>query len=268
MSSSVSNQTPRAMFAEERRQAIVEILLRDSHVLVNDLVKRFNVSAATLRNDLRSLEEAGLLCRTHGGAILKESQIAEQPVELSSLENSRAKASIGRAAAGLVSSGDALFCDSGSTVLELVKALEGTPDLTVITHDLTVARMAETSLPRCEIIMPGGVIRQGFHYMTGSMAVKGVENFAATHCFLATTAFSFKYGLTAACVEAVGIKRAYMNLADQRILLMDAGKIGHYTPARFATLDEMDVVVTDDAIAGEDRERIETMYANTRLIIA
>ena len=267
-SSSDADTPTRALFAEERRRIILEMLARDSHVLVRDLTKRFNVSAATLRSDLRDLETEGLLKRTHGGAISRESLTTDYPTEVSALENAHRKTAIGIEAAKLVKPGDAIFVDSGSTTLEFIRALSGKSDVTVITHDLSVAIQAESAMPRATVIVTGGIMRTGFHHLEGSVVIEQIERYAARVCFLATTACSFEYGLTAGHSEGANIKRAYMRRSEQNVLLVDSSKIGHFAPSRFATLDEMDVVITDSDISEKDSKRIESLQTGTRLIVA
>ncbi len=264
----VPEGTPkRALFAEERRRIILEMLARDQHVLVRDLTKKFNVSAATLRSDLRDLENEGLLKRTHGGAVSRESLTTDYPTEIAALETAHLKAAIGAEGAKLVKPGDAIFVDSGSTTLEFMRALAGKSAVNVITHDLSVAIMAESVLSQGTVTVTGGIIRNGFHHLEGSTVIEQIESCAARICFLAATACSSEYGLTAGHSEGANIKRAYMRRSEQKVLLVDSSKIGHFAPSRFAAIEDMDVVITDSDISDDDRAYVEAI-PGTRLIVA
>ena len=52
------------IFAEERQEKILSMLMISNKLLVNDLCNEFSVSPATIRNDLNLLEKKGLLKRT------------------------------------------------------------------------------------------------------------------------------------------------------------------------------------------------------------
>ncbi|MBY4797066.1 DeoR/GlpR family DNA-binding transcription regulator [Collinsella sp. AGMB00827] len=264
----IAPEESRSLFAEERRQKIITLLTTDSHVRTADLTELFGVSPATLRSDLRILESRGLLKRTHGGAIPLNSPTVEVPLEHSAHTNSKKKIAICAEAAKLVSPGQSLFCDSGSTVVELINALEGVAGLTIITHDLSVASTAETKLPHCSIIMLGGMLRQGFHYTSSSLTVEQAELYAARSCFLGATAFSFEYELTADNYEGASIKRAFMRRSERSIMLLDSSKIDHFAPVSFANLEDIDVLITDDGISDIARTRIEAMPHGPKLIIA
>ena len=54
---------------EERKKEILDLLEKQNKVFVPDLCDFFNVSPATIRTDLRILDNEGLLKRTHGGAV-------------------------------------------------------------------------------------------------------------------------------------------------------------------------------------------------------
>ena len=53
----------------ERERKILKVLSEDSSINVNDMSRVFDVSAVTIRNDLASLAEKGMILRTRGGAI-------------------------------------------------------------------------------------------------------------------------------------------------------------------------------------------------------
>ena len=96
------------MFAEERKHMIVEIINKEVKTTVAELCERFSVSPATIRNDLRELEFAGLLKRTHGGAISNRKASFELNSYQKEVENIDKKAAIGRAAAQYVQDGDVI----------------------------------------------------------------------------------------------------------------------------------------------------------------
>lgn len=257
-----------SLFAEERRRRILEMLSRDSRVLVSDLAERFGVSQATLRNDLRELEAAGLLRRTHGGAVAVDSLVTEPSADAAQSVNGSAKVAIGRRAAELVHEGDVIFCDSGSTTAELVRQLPPMSDLTIITNDFNVALMAERRLAGCSIVFIGGTVRNGFHYTTGSVAVERVGRLFASTAFVAANAFSFERGFTTHAVEVAAYKRKLIEHAEKTCMLMDSSKVGTVAMVTFAQLGDVSVLVTDSGITEADRHRILQAEDAPKLVIA
>ena len=260
----------RNLFAEERRQRILDELDRSGRIIVNDLSDRFGVSTATLRNDLRDLESAGLLQRTHGGAVpsAREQVIVEHSAEAALSENQAAKIAIGRRAAEFVRDGDTLFCDSGSTTIELVRACANRRGLSIITNDYIIAAEAERLLTDVSIMLLGGNVRNGFHYTMGASTVQMLQRLSAPLAFLAASAFSSERGFTVHTLELATFKRTLLERADRRIVLMDSSKFDHFTTVSYADLPDVDVLVTDDGISAADRQLVERATGGPELVIA
>ena len=132
-----------ALFVEERKQKILEHIAAQRKATVMELCELFRVSSATIRNDLRDLEAAGLLLRTHGGAMVKSKTGQELDMRARGIQNLDAKRAIARAALALIEDGDMILLDTGSTVIELAKLLDQKRDITVVTNDLVIATLLE-----------------------------------------------------------------------------------------------------------------------------
>ncbi|HFR0129675.1 DeoR/GlpR family DNA-binding transcription regulator [Klebsiella pneumoniae] len=109
------------MFAEERQEKLLGILREKRKVAVSEMCDVFNVSGATIRADLRQLEEEGLLTRTHGGAVLRTRASFEQASDDREIVNLSAKERIGQRAAALVEDGDIIVLDTGTTTLHIAR---------------------------------------------------------------------------------------------------------------------------------------------------
>ena len=109
------------MFAEERKHMIVDLVNKNIKTTVNNLCEEFSVSPATIRNDLRELEEAGLLKRTHGGAISNIKANYEPNAYQKEIEHVNEKKAIAKRAAQYVHEGDTIALDTGTTTFELAK---------------------------------------------------------------------------------------------------------------------------------------------------
>ena len=114
-----------AMSSEERRAAILSMLDRATSVQVTQLAEAFGVSRVTARADLDALERDGKLRRTHGGAVSLSKTLTVSVQDRRVNVNVGAKQAIARLAAPFVEDGDAVLVDSGTTALELVRAISG-----------------------------------------------------------------------------------------------------------------------------------------------
>ena len=125
---------------------------------VNDLVRRFNTSAVTIRNDLNELDQRGLVQRSHGGAVIQDTVFRESPVHERIKSQSKEKQRIGAMAATLVREGETIILDSGTTALEVARHLKNVPNLQVITNGVNIAAELLNSR-NTQIIMMGGTVR-------------------------------------------------------------------------------------------------------------
>lgn len=258
-----------ALFMEERRKAILDLLAKNSKVLVSDLSEQFGVTPATIRADLRALEDEGQLERTHGGAIALD---AERKAEAKGITprlalNRRQKTRIAAKAATYVNDGDFITVDSGSTGQYFVHALTEKRRLTILTTDIVIAHIAETEIPDVSVIIACGAIRNDYGCAIGTDTVEYLRKYYAPKLFVSTDALSLTRGLTTYNVEMAAIKRALLEQSETHILMADSSKVGVNAPVRFAGLSEVDVFVSDTSITPKARRAIEAMDGAPKLVL-
>lgn len=189
MSMEKQNKSP--LFAEERKQKILDLLKEKSKLMVPELCSEFGVSPATIRNDLRELENAGLLKRTHGGAI----KVSKTSFELNSYQkkvtNLNEKKAIARIAINYVEDGDTIALDTGTTTLELARLLSSRKNITVVLNDIEIAAYLENE-QNIDVILIGGSLRKGFHCTVGPIAVRSLQGLYVDKAFMATNGISVK----------------------------------------------------------------------------
>lgn len=145
------------LFAEERKKEILDLLEKQNKVFVPDLCDFFNVSPATIRTDLRILDNEGLLKRTHGGAVKLSKATYEPTSDFKLSQKSEEKKKIAEYAIQLIENSDTIALDTGTTTLELAKLLPSKHGLTVITNDIAIATFLEQNSD-AKVIMLGGII--------------------------------------------------------------------------------------------------------------
>ncbi len=185
------------MYAEERRIKIIDILSTDKTVDVNKLARIFGVTGATIRSDLRSLELTGLLTRTHGGAIEATKTGFESDMGRRAVEHLAAKQEIARAALAQIEEGDTIALDTGTSTLELPRCLFQRRRLTVVTNDILIARVLQTTTG-VQTILLGGLIRKGFHCTVGpgTSDPAAAGKLTVDKAFMAANNFSLANGAT------------------------------------------------------------------------
>ena len=154
---------------EERRRAMLELVTRNGRVLVPELARHFDTSQVTIRKDLEVLHNLRKLYRTHGGALPARDRALDDPTlrEKEQLHG-KEKLLIAEAAAQMVSSGQVMILDSGTTTTAIVRALRSLHDLTIITNAVNIAaELAGTSI---EVILTGGTLRKNSFSLVGPIA--------------------------------------------------------------------------------------------------
>lgn len=255
------------MYAEERQQAMAELVARRGRVSVNELAREFEVTTETVRRDLSLLESRHLLRRVHGGALPVDSfTVLEQLLSDRDASNTDQKRRIAVAAAALLPDAEAtLVIDAGSTTVRLAEALPRDRTLTVFTHAVPVAaRLAD--LAHIELHLLPGRVRRNTQAAVGVETVEALGRIRADIAFLGTNGLTLSHGLSTPDQTEAATKSAIVACAQRVVVLADSSKLGQERTIRFAAIADVDILVTDDGI-GEDR-RAELEAAGLEVVIA
>ena len=234
-----------AMLAQVRQQAIAELVHKMGNITVNDLCTKFNVSPATIRNDLRSLESRSIIKRTHGGAISTSKMVYELSTVQKEVQCIDEKRAIAQAAMEFIQEGDAIALDSGTTRFELARLLTNIKNLTVVTNDLQIASWLEQN-SSVNIMLAGGQVRRNFRCTTGQSALDMLAMLHVDKAFIAVNGVSIKNGLTTPAMDMAYIKKQMIDSADKVILLADSSKIGRTAFVTYSPVSVLDVMITDE----------------------
>lgn len=240
------------MFQAERRERIVRRLLREGRVDVTALAESFDVTGETIRRDLADLQRDRLVRRVHGGAIPWRGTAIVPRLEVREGINVDEKRRIATAATAEVPERGSLIIDSGSTALHLADQLDRERDLTVITNSVPIIRsLALTDRP--QVVVLGGALERKTMAMVDETGVDLLRDITVDVLFIGCDGMSPETGFTTPYRAEVAIKRAMMASARRVVMMFDHSKVGNEQLFRFATLDEVDVIITgvevDDATA-------------------
>jgi DeoR family transcriptional regulator, fructose operon transcriptional repressor len=242
------------VYAEERQLFILELAKREGRVDAAALAEQLKVSAETIRRDLTVLERQGQLRRTHGGAIPLQ-HLGFDPVLVTRASTMvDEKTRIGKAAVGYLPAEGSILIDAGTTTAALAEAIPADRSLTVLTGALPTA-LSLAGRDNLTVLMPGGTIRGRSMCAVGPWAVRDLSEVCVDTAFMGTNGLSIERGLTTSDQAEAVTKQAMISAARRVVVLCDHSKVGADDFFRFASLSDVDVLITDsdlDADLAED----------------
>lgn len=254
------------LLAEQRRALILDEVRRRGGVRVNELTRRLNVSDMTVRRDLDALARQGVVAKVHGGAVpVVEASSHEPGFEAKSALELGAKEEIARAAAAMVRPGTAIALSGGTTTFALARHLLDVPDLTVVTNSVRVADVfyeaqhsgsgGEARPGAATVVLTGGV-RTPSDALVGPVADQAIRSLHFDALFLGVHGISVEAGLSTPNLAEAETNRRLVQAARRVVVVADHTKWGTVGLSSFATLDEVDTLVTDRGLSAEVREEM------------
>jgi DeoR family transcriptional regulator of aga operon len=239
------------MLNEERQRAILELLRRDGRVVVVDLARQFHASQVTIRKDLDILHLKGQIHRTHGGALPARDGALEDPTlrEKEKLHR-KEKLQIAAAAARMVSEGQVVILDSGTTTTAIARALRNFQNLTIITNAANIA--AELSGSALEVILTGGSLRKNSFSLVGPLAEETLHKLHADILFLGVDGFDVQSGLSTPNLLEAKVNRAMIEISKVAVAVCDSSKFGKRSLSLIAPTSSLRHVITDSGIPKAD----------------
>lgn len=255
------------LLAEQRRALILDEVRRRGGVRVNELTRKLSVSDMTVRRDLDALARQGVIEKVHGGAVpVVEASTHEPGFEVKSTLELTAKEDIARVAAAMAVPGSAIALSGGTTTYALAQHLLDVPELTVVTNSVRVAdvfhtaqRSAATGGPRAgaaTVVLTGGV-RTPSDSLVGPVADQAIGSLHFDVLFLGVHGISVEAGLSTPNLAEAETNRRFVHSARRVVVVADHTKWGTVGLSSFATLEQVDTLVTDSGLSAQAREEIE-----------
>ncbi|WP_037854607.1 DeoR/GlpR family DNA-binding transcription regulator [Streptomyces sp. NRRL S-340] len=260
------------LLAEQRRALILDEVRRRGGVRVNELTRKLGVSDMTVRRDLDALARQGMLEKVHGGAVpVVEASTHEPGFEAKSGLELTAKEDIARAAAELVAPGSAIALSGGTTTYALAHHLVDVPDLTVVTNSVRVADVFHTAQRTsgrrqgaATVVLTGGV-RTPSDSLVGPVADQAIAALHFDVLFLGVHGISAEAGLSTPNLAEAETNRRLVQSARRVVVVADHTKWGVVGLSSFATLEQVDTLVTDAGLPAGARTEIPE---HLRLVVA
>lgn len=233
------------MKREDRRQAIINLLIENHAVDLDHLAERFAVSKMTIHRDLDALEQTGILRKMRGGATIDMGTQFESDFRFREKQDGEAKLKIGRAALELIESGMTIMINDGSTAAVLGNMLREKRPLTVITNNGEIIDnlKGETGI---NLIALGGVFSPKFNAYFGLLTEEALSRLSADIAFISSPAVSGRavYHMDESVVRT---KRAMTASSPRTCLLVNHQRFGRSALHVMADLADFDAIITDSS---------------------
>lgn len=239
----------------ERRNKIIQLVNEQGTVLVQDLAGVFAASEATIRADLRFLEQKGVVTRFHGGAAKIMSGNSETETQEVGFKERFQLASapnrIAQAAVKMIHEGMTVILDSGSTTMLIAEGLMTAKNITVITNSLPAA-FALSENKDITLVVCGGTVRHKTRSMHGSIAERSLQDINADLMFVGADGIDAVNGITT-FNEGYSISGAMVTAANKVIAVLDSSKFNRRGFNQVLPIEKIDIIITDDAVSEVDK---------------
>lgn len=255
------------MYLEERLDLILKELKEHGRLNVKDLATKFGVTPMTIRRNLEILEKKGLLLKSYGGAVLKESLSHDKLYSTRKKENLTEKKGIALKAVSYIKSGMIILLDAGTTNFELAKLLleKEISKLTIVTNDLKTASVL-TRREDFQIIMLGGIVENENVLTCGSIASTMLRDLKIDICFVGTQAINENLEIRTPNIDKVELKQIYLKNSHQKILVTDNSKFGKSKLYKICDLKDFQYIITNKKM--EEKEKKYAEEHNVKWIIS
>ncbi|MFL7796997.1 DeoR/GlpR family DNA-binding transcription regulator [Clostridium chauvoei] len=240
------------MFAEERLEEILKLVNKEGKVFVKDLSIKFNVSEGMIRKDLQRLENKGSIKRTYGGAISNRNITINSNINNRIKENTETKLKIAKKAFDIISDNDTIFLDISSINYNLASLIaNSTKKLTLITSMSAIPPLFNSN-STCTLIVIGGVYNKDLGGCIGSETINTLRKYRFNKAFIGSCGVNLcNSTLCNFDLEEGNTKQAILSSSRDSYLLIENEKFYHDGVYTFATLDDIDSIITESTPSNE-----------------
>lgn len=227
----------------ERHQLILDQAASGEPVTIEALIDVTGASPSTVRRDIKALEDIGRIVSLRGGAIRLEDSASEVPIATKSLINRDQKTAIAEAAAALVSDGDTIYVDSGTTATELMRALRGAR-VHVITSNTHALSLPLT--PSISITALGGDVLPEIGSVAGPITDRELADLYFDKAFIGVTGIDADAGVTTFDIREANKKRIVHAHTRHTYVLADSSKFDQVSLCHSFPLADCTVITDAD----------------------
>lgn len=250
---------------DDRKNKILEMLNREGKVKVKNLSRLFCISEVTVRSDLTDMESSGVLERMHGGAISTCKAYCNMSIYDRMKTNEAEKRRIAIEVASMISNGDTIMINSGTTTLFTVQELKNVKNLTIVTNSLSIAQEVghHTNL---SVILLGGSFNPRYQFTYGDDTINQLKKYNADKLILSADGISSENGVTIYHHLEAEVNKQMIYRVNKTIVVADFSKVGRASFARVDTLDHIDYLITDRKSNQEEIDAIKEKGIEVRVV--
>lgn len=249
----------------ERREAIIELLLAQDAATIPELVDRFGVSHMTIRRDLETLAEEVTMDR--GEVRLLQHSAVEPRYAAKQRVNAALKVQIARyAAQHFVQDGDVILMEGGTTVTAMTRHLHSKFGLTVVTNGLYTINELARLVHTATVMSTGGVLRDVSFTYVGPATEQFLSMIHARTLFVSATGFTLEHGFTDPNPLEAQVRRAMVSCAERVVVLLDSTKFGVVSLVTVAPANGVDVIVTDAGAPAHELKQLREAGVDVHVV--
>ena len=240
---------------EKRAEHLLRILATKRKMTSGEVSDILDISDSSTRRLFLDLEKSGRAIRIIGGIQMVETPQQDYSFDLLEKSHVEEKRQIAELTVQYIELDDTIYFDSGTTLFQTAIALksrlqkEGKNQLRVITNSYANMQVLDDV---CEVILIGGRYRKMRRDFAGFAAEQFLRTFFYNKAFLGTDGFDFSEGFMGSDPETVRLNKIVIKQSDVKYVLLDSSKIGKYSFTRYASLSDIDYMITEKSIDNDD----------------
>lgn len=233
----------------KRIDEMISYIQEQRTVTVEQLCTYFDVSINTVRRDINEITKTGQFKKIYGG-VTCDSENSLKPFTERHVKNLNAKQQIAQKAAELVSDGDIIFIDSGTTTYHMIEFLKNKQDITILTHNLEAITRA-ANYPNLHVVSLPGDLNHKTLSFTGINTANYLSAYNISKSFIATTGLSAERGITNSSPQEYEIKIMAISRSQENYVLADYSKFNNVSLLTFNSFEHIKAIITDKAPGDE-----------------
>lgn len=243
------------MRAQERWKQLLDEVNTQGHVKIAELSQKIGCSEITLRNDIRTLDQQGLLKKVYGGAIRKERSLTVSFMPGEYFLNAERKQAIAAKAYEYIDNRGSIIIDDSTTGCYLAEYIKEHSEkrVVVVTNSLYVASLL-SSCEHTEVFMLGGHIGANPPSSLDNITVNNIGQFHVDKAFVGINGINLEVGLTSIGTPQMDTKKEMIRVSNKTYVLADSTKFGTGNLFRVCTMDEIELIITDMDLSEEQKK--------------